>query len=115
MNDHHRLAMVRALHPVVFAVMVTAALALLFAGVTGDVGWWLWAAMALLAAEVVALVANGFACPLSTLAVRYGADEGHVLDIFLSARFVRVTFRLFGAAAALGLFLLLLRWVGAVG
>lgn len=114
MQDKQRLAIVRAIHPVVFAVMFAAAFELLYAGITGAYGWMLWAALLLIATEGVAFAANGLECPLSTMALRYGAREGHVLDVFLSPRFVKVTFRLGATIAASGTALLVLRWAGAV-
>lgn len=114
MKDRQRLAIVRAVHPIVFAVMFAAAFELLYAGVTGAWGWLVWAALGLIAAEGVAFTANGLECPLSTMAVRYGAREGNAFDIFLSPRFAKVTFRLGAVVAASGTVLLALRWAGAI-
>lgn len=115
MSDSQRLALVRTVHTAIYLVMVASIAVLLYAGATGHVGAWLWGALALLAAESVVFVGNGRRCPLTSLAVRYGAETGHVLDAFLPERVTRYTFRFFGSLMALGLVLLGLRWAGAIG
>ena len=60
-------------------------------------------------------VGNGFACPLTALAVRYGAETGYAFDTFLPEPVTRYTFRFFGSLMAIGLALVALRWIGFVG
>jgi hypothetical protein len=108
------LAVVRAVHTAVYLVMVAAIGVLLYAGVTGYVGVLLWVALGLLAAETVVFVGNRFTCPLTTLAVRYGATTGHAFDTFLPERATRYTFRFFGSLMAAGLLMLVARQVGAI-
>jgi hypothetical protein len=95
--------------------MVAAIGILLDAGITGYAGPWLWIALGLLACETVVFVGNGFACPLTALAVRYGAETGYAFDTFLPERVTCYTFRFFGSLAAVGLGLVVLRWIGLVG
>lgn len=109
------LALVRALHTAVYVVMVAAVFALLYAGVTGYQGPALWAALGLLAVETVVFVGNGFACPLTALAVRYGAEKGYAFDTFLPERVTRHTFRFFGSLMVVGLVMLGLRAAGVMG
>jgi hypothetical protein len=111
-DDARRLAVVRGLHTAIYLVMVAAVLILLFAAVTGYSGFWLWASLGLLAVESVVFVGNGFRCPLTALAVRYGAEKGYAFDTFLPESFTRHTFRFFGSLMVIGLVLLVLRWVG---
>jgi hypothetical protein len=114
-NDPLLLALVRGVHTAVYLVMVAAILVLLRAGATGYAGPWLWVALVLLAGETLVFVGKGFACPLTALAVRYGAETGHVFDTFLPERVTRYTFRFFGSLMAIGLGLLVLRWIGVLG
>lgn len=114
-NDPVMLALVRGLHTAVYLVMVSAIGILLAAGTTGYADPWLWVALALLACETVVFVGNGFACPLTALAVRYGAETGCAFDTFLPERVTRYTFRFFGSLMAIGLLLLALRWIGLMG
>jgi len=114
-RDAAMLALVRWLHTAVYAVMVAAIGVLLYAGVTAYAGVWLWVALALLAGETLVFAGNGFSCPLTALAVRYGAEKGWAFDTFLPERVTRLTFRVFGSLMALGLVLLALRAAGLLG
>jgi hypothetical protein len=115
MNDTQRLAIVRTTHTAIYLVMAMATFVLLYAGVTGAQGAWLWMTLALLGIEVAVFAGNGMKCPLTALAVKYGATTGHVFDTFLPERWTRHTFRFFGSVMAAGLGLLALRWLGVIG
>lgn len=104
-----RLTLVRGLHTAVYLVMVSAIGILLYAGITGYTGPWLWLSLGLLGAESVIFVGNGFACPLTALAVRYGAEKGYAFDTFLPENVTRHTFRFFGTLMVIGLVLLIVR------
>ena len=82
MTDAQRLTLVRAIHTAIYAVMAVSTFVLLYAGLTGCGGMLLWVAMALLGVEVVVFAGSGMKCPLTALAVRYGAETGHVFDTF---------------------------------
>jgi hypothetical protein len=115
MADARALTVLRVTHMVVFAVMASSAFALFYAGLTGATGVWLRIAMVLLGVEVVSFVGAGMRCPLSALALRWGAREGHAFDLFLSEKFTRYSFRFFGALMATGFFLLGLRYTDVIG
>lgn len=112
MTDAQRLALIRTVHTLIYLVMVAAIGALLYAGVTGATGLWLWIALGLLGLETVVFVGNGFSCPLTALAVECGAEKGYAFDTFLPERFTRYTFRFFGTLMVVGLLLLAVRWAG---
>jgi len=109
------LALVRGVHTAVYLVMVAAIGVLLYAGATGLAGPLLWVSLGLLGMETVVFVGNGFSCPLTQLAVRFGAEKGYAFDTFLPERATRYTFRFFGTLMVLGLALLVLRWAGVLG
>jgi len=115
MENAARLAAVRTVHTIIYLVMAGATFVLLYGGITGHEGPWLWMALGLLVLESAVYLANGFACPLSALARRYGATTGYVFDTFLPERATRYTFRFFGTLMAIGLALLALRWIGVLG
>ncbi len=115
MTDNQWLALIRALHTTIYLVMAASTFVLLYAGISGSQGAWLWIALTLLGVEVVVFVGNGMHCPLTALAVRYGAETGYVFDTFLPERATRYTFNFFGTVMVVGLGLLLLRWVGVIG
>ncbi len=112
MADRQRLALIRTIHTAIYLVMAAATFILVYAGVTGAQGTWLWIALGLLGAESVVYLGNGMRCPLTALAVRYGAEKGYVFDTFLPERVTQYTFNFFGTVMVVGLGLLLLRWVG---
>lgn len=114
MTDAQRLSIVRSLHTAVYVVVSASALVLLFAGLTGRDGPWLWTAAGLIAAEVVVFAGSGMRCPLTALAVRYGAERGHVFDSFLTLGMSRLAFRFFGTALAIGLLLIAARQFGLI-
>ena len=114
-SDPRRLALIRAVHTAIYLVMAASTLLLVYAGVTGATGVWLWGALGLLAIESAVFAGNGFRCPLTAMAVRAGAEKGYAFDTFLPERATRYTFRVFGTLMALGLVLLALRWTGVVG
>lgn len=114
MTDSQRLAVIRFVHTAIYVVMAASTLVLLHAGITGAFSPWLWVALVLLGFESIVFVGSGMKCPLTAVAVRYGARTGHVFDTLLPERFTRYTFRLFGTIMAAGLLLLALRWFGAM-
>jgi hypothetical protein len=102
-------------HTAIYVVMAASTLLLVYAGVTGATGAWLWTALVLLAIESAVFAGNGFRCPLTALAVRYGAQKGYAFDTFLPERATRYTFRVFGTLMVVGLVLLALRALHLVG
>ena len=98
----------------IYLIMASATFVLVYAGITGRDGLWLWVALGLLLIESVVFVGNGMKCPMTGWAVRLGATSGHVFDTFLPERATRYTFRFFGSLMLVGLFLLTLRWTGVI-
>lgn len=115
MDRYLILQLIRSIHTAIYVVMAGSTFLLVYAGVTGAEGWWLWWAIGLLAVETVVFVSYGFKCPLTGLAVEYGAKTGHVFDTFLPERATRSTFRFFGTLMVIGLVLLALRWTSLIG
>lgn len=107
-----RLAIVRAVHTAIYLVMASCILVVLYAGVTGTRGPWLWGAAGLVGIEVVVFAASGMKCPLTAVALRYGAGEDGLFDTFLPERLTRHTLRIFGPLILLGFGLLIARWAG---
>lgn len=111
--DHTRvLAAIRWVHTAIYIVMAASTFVLLHAGLTGVMGIWLWIALGLLAIETVVFLGNGMKCPLTAMAVEYGATSGRVFDTFLPESATRYTFRFFGTIMVIGLALLVARWIG---
>ncbi|MET0272537.1 MAG: hypothetical protein ABW360_06065 [Phenylobacterium sp.] len=111
MTDVRRLALVRALHTAIYLVMATAAFVVLYAGITGAHGPWLWVAAALVLIESAVFAASGLKCPLTAVAVRYGAGQDGLFDTFLPERITRHTCQVFGPLIAVAFALLAARGV----
>jgi hypothetical protein len=116
MTDAQRLTAARALHTSIYVVMSAGIFVILYAGVTGARGWWLWLALGLLAVETVVFAGCGMRCPLTGVVDRYAAGA-RVSDTFFPERFTRHTLQLFGPLLAIGVALLAVRfalgrWVG---
>ena len=112
MKDSQALTLIRALHTTIYLVMVAAIAVLWRATLTGRFGPALWIALALLAIESAVFLGNGRRCPLTAIAVRYGAEKGYAFDTFLPERATRYTFRVFGTLMVIGLIALVLRLTG---
>jgi hypothetical protein len=110
MSDGQRLILVRGVHTAIYVVMAASAFALLFAGVTGAHGRWLWVAGGLMAVEVVVFAGSGMRCPLTAVAVRNGSLRAGVGDTFLPERVTRHTLHVFGPLLVVAVALLALRW-----
>ncbi|WP_066730182.1 hypothetical protein, partial [Caulobacter sp. CCH9-E1] len=82
MTNAQRLTLVRAAHTLIYVVMAGASLVVLAAGITGATGPWLWIAGGLVAVESVVFAACGFKCPMTAMAVKYGATPDGAWDTF---------------------------------
>lgn len=74
---------IKAVHTLAFVVIASSGLLVLFDGLRGRPSRRTSAALAVTLTEVGVFAANGFVCPLTPLAERYGARRGSVSDIFL--------------------------------
>ena len=109
MTRDPRLTLVRFVHTAIYAIMVLAIFAVLFAGVTGRHGPWLWVALGLVIAESLVFLASGMKCPLTAVAVKYGATPSGAYDTFMPERLTRHTLTVFGPLLLLGVGLVALR------
>jgi len=107
--DARRLAIVRAVHTAIYLVMASAVFVVLYGGVTGAHGPWLWAAAGLAALESLVFAGSGMKCPLTAVALKYGAGRDGLFDTFLPERITRHTLQVFGPLMALGFALLAAR------
>jgi hypothetical protein len=110
MTDAQRLVLVRAVHTAIYVVMAGSVFALLYAGLFGARGAWLWGALALAGVETVIFVGSGMKCPMTAMAEKYGAKAG--ADTFMPERITRHTLRFFGPLLVISLLLLAARWSG---
>jgi hypothetical protein len=111
-SDPFRLWLVRAVHTAIYLIMVACVFAVLYGGLTGERGTWLWVAGVLIGGESLVFLGSGLKCPLTAVANRYGAGAAGVGDTFLPERLTRHTFQVFGPLIALGFALLAARALG---
>jgi len=73
-----------------------------YAALVRSDGWYPYLAIGLVCAEGAALLLNRGRCPLTTLALRYGAARGSVTDIFLPGWAAARVFPVCGALFVIG-------------
>lgn len=110
MTDNWRLFAVRSVQSLIYLVMASATVLVLFAGLTGATGRWLHVSLALVLLEAAVFIGFGMKCPLTAVAVRYGATHDGPWDTFFPERCTRHTLTVFGPMMLVGVGLLLIRW-----
>ena len=76
-------AAIKVFHTVVWLSIESCVLYVLYAGFAGRTDRRVGIAGAIVAGETLVFTGNGFRCPLTELAERYGAQSGSVTDIYL--------------------------------
>lgn len=104
-----RLFLVRGVHTVIYVILASACLLVLHAGIFGWTGPVVWIALGLVAVEVLVFTASGMKCPLTVVAVRYGATPETGYDTFFPETMTRHTARVFTPIIAIGAILVLMR------
>ena len=77
------LAAIKGIHTVAFGAIASSILLVLADGLRGRPARRTAGALGIALAECAVFAANGFVCPLTPMAERYGARRGSVSDIFL--------------------------------
>jgi len=76
-------AAIKAVHTLAWLSIESCVLYVLYAGFAGRTEKGVGIAGAIVASETLVFAGNGFRCPLTELAERYGAQSGSVADIYL--------------------------------
>lgn len=76
-------AVIKTVHTLAWLSIESCVLYLLYTGFAGRTGKRAGIAGAIVAGEALVFAGNGFRCPLTGLAERYGAQSGSVTDIYL--------------------------------
>lgn len=93
---------VRGTHTAIYLTMAVSTVFILYCGITRISPPILPYAVALMVFEGVIFFGNGMKCPMTNMAVKYGAETGHVGDTFLPVKWTKYTFRVFGNNASCG-------------
>lgn len=83
MRQRITLAAIKAVHTVAFGLIATSILTVFLDGLRGRPTRRTAGALGIALTECAVFAANGFVCPLTPMAERYGARRGSVSDIFL--------------------------------
>lgn len=110
MQSTHLLSTIRTLHTLIYLLMASSVIYLFIAGCFGVFNVVTVLALIVVGMEVMVFTGNGFKCPLTALAVKYGAEKGYAFDTWLPEKATRYTFRFFGALLLLALLLLAGHW-----
>ena len=89
----NRLFLIKVVHTMVFVVISACLVYVLYCGITRTYDWTLLLALGAILTNGLALLLNRMRCPLTTLARRYGDENGAVSDIFLPRWFAGNLFR----------------------
>ncbi|QYK54430.1 MAG: hypothetical protein KF824_05910 [Fimbriimonadaceae bacterium] len=114
-SDSHKLFAIRAFHTLIYIILACSVLFILYCGVTGLSGAILGIALGLTLAECAIFVGFGFKCPLSAIALKYGAEEQNFSDLFLPRWLAHYTPAIFGTLLVVGLALIALRFLQTLG
>ena len=104
------LRFVKVIHTIVWAFFAGCILAIPVSVWRGDV---VGAAIliAIVAVEVIVILANGWRCPLTAVAARYTDDRRDNFDIYLPVWLARYNKEIFGALYMVGVGLTVVRWI----
>ena len=89
MTRQQRLVAVKAVHTIVWFIVESQVVYLLVAGFAKRTDRRVALAGAVVATESLVFAANGFRCPLTSVAESLGAEDGSVTDIYLPPWFAR--------------------------
>ena len=98
---------IKAVHLTLFILMIVSLFYTLYCAIAGVYNWILLAAMIMILIDGVSIALNRGRCPLTTLAERYGAENGAVTHLIVGSWASRYVFKLF-----IVLFVIELIWLG---
>lgn len=86
---------IKSIHSILFLLMVFCLFYVLYCAIVGTYNWTLLAAMGFIIVDGLSIVLNHGRCPLTTLAEKYGAENGAVTNIFMPMWCARYVFKFF--------------------
>ena len=98
---------VKFIHSTLFWLMVFCLFYILYCAISRIYDWTLLTAIGIIIIEGLSLVFNHWRCPLTTLAEKYGAENGAVTHIFLPKLCSRYVFKF-----SMVLFTIEIVWLG---
>lgn len=105
------LQLIKLLHTVIWAFLAGIIFYILYAGITGNITKYVWVAIGLIVAEIVALFLNGWSCPLTSIASKYTSEHTDNFDIYLPLWLARYNKIIFSILFLTGVLLVLARCI----
>ena len=91
--ENNKVFIIKLIHSVIFFFMIFCLFYILYCAIISKYDWTLLVALAIIILEGLSLAFNHWRCPLTTLAEKYGAENGAVTDIFLPTWCARNVFK----------------------
>lgn len=107
MKNQTKLILVKAVHSVIWVIMVAADFYILYAGITRTKSTVLCFAIALLGIESLVLLLNNWVCPLTPMAMKYTSDRSANFGIYLPPFIAKYNKAIFGTVFIVGLLLVI--------
>ncbi len=104
-----RLFLIKAIHTLIWLVLGSAVLYVLWSGLSGNINRWSWICVLAIIVEGGILLLFRGSCPLTVVARKYSSSTKANFDIFLPELLAKYNQLLFGTLFTLGLLLMLLR------
>lgn len=102
---------IKFIHTLVFLFMAACLLYILYCGLSATFNWLLLIAIGAITIEGVVLILNGWQCPFTLLARRYGVVKAEVTDLFMPEVISRHTFKFSTVLFICEIVLLVVRYV----
>lgn len=109
MTTNLKLALIKLLHTVIWAFMVTVIIYILYCGIADELTPFTWIAAGLVILEGLILLIFGGYCPLTLIARRYSNSDRYNFDIFLPNWLARYNKQIFSSLYVIGLILVAYR------
>lgn len=106
-NAQRYLLLIKLLHTLIWLVLGTTVLYVLYSGITGHIIRYSWWAVAAIVVEGLVLLLFKGSCPLTVMARRYSSSTRHNFDIFLPEWLAHYNKLIFTTLFAIGLLLML--------
>lgn len=103
---------IKTVHTIIWAVMASACVYVLYAGISGVTNTAVWLCITLIVLEGIVLLINKGTCPLTPMARRYTKERKENFDIYLPEWLAKHNKTIFTAIFIIGLLLIVLqRWL----
>jgi len=86
---------IKFIHSILFWLMVFSLFYTLYCAITRTYDWTLLVAMVVILIDALSIVLNRGRCPLTTLAEKYGAENGAITHLFMPVFCARYVFKFF--------------------